>query len=307
MRMGADRLRPSWASLPVELRTPILTSIGGDFVSDSPAHGGFSAGYAAVVRTTAGDAFVKAIASDSHADSRTVLRREIAVLRATMSSLAPSLVDPIDDDSGTAIVLESIDGSQPGAPWHTQELHAIAEGIAQLAETTAPPSVVAAEDAMMPGFTRWQRIADEDSLWGSLPTSLRGRLPDLIALDGEFADAVRGVTLAHGDLRADNVLISHGRVRFLDWPHARRGAAWLDLPLLLPSIEAVGGPRCEDAWKIFRSYGAPSPAELLPVISGFASFLWFGQAQAAIAELPGLRSFQRAQAIPALRWSTALL
>ncbi len=43
------------------------------------------------------------------------------------------------------------------------------------------------------------------------------------------------------------------------------------------------------------------------MISAFASFLWFEQAQAEIPDLPGLRAFQRAQAVPALRWIGDLL
>ncbi len=81
----------------------------------------------------------------------------------------------------------------------------------------------------------------------------------------------------------------------LDWPHARRGAAWVDLPCLLPSIEASGGPTCEEAWAVFEDHDAPSQIELLPVISAFASFLWYQQAQPEIPQLPGLRAFQRAQ------------
>lgn len=58
---------------------------------------------------------------------------------------------------------------------------------------------------------------------------------------------------------------------------------------------------------VFQEHGAPPQAALLPVISAFASFLWYQQAQPEIPQLPGLRAFQRAQALPALRWLAALL
>ena len=111
----------------------------------------------------------------------------------------------------------------------------------------------------------------------------------------------------HDDVRADNILISGARAHLLDWPHASRGAAWVDLPCLLPSIEASGGPTCEEAWAVFEDHHAPSQIELLPVISAFASFLWYQQTQPEIPQLPGLRAFQRAQAVPALRWLATLL
>ncbi|WP_258566784.1 hypothetical protein [Microbacterium sp. Se5.02b] len=46
---------------------------------------------------------------------------------------------------------------------------------------------------------------------------------------------------------------------------------------------------------------------MIAIISGFASFLWYAQAQPDIPQLPGLRAFQRAQALPALRWLDVLL
>lgn len=85
------------------------------------------------------------------------------------------------------------------------------------------------------------------------------------------------------------------------------GAAWFDLPCLLPSVEAGGGPQCEDAWSVFQEFGAPSPREHLPLIAGIASYFWFAQAQPEPAALPGLREFQRAQAVTALRWLSTLL
>ncbi|WP_337006062.1 MULTISPECIES: hypothetical protein [unclassified Microbacterium] len=129
----------------------------------------------------------------------------------------------------------------------------------------------------------------------------------MVGIEQDFAEAVRGDRIVHDDVRADNILIRDGWAHLLDWPHARRGAAWIDLPFLLPSIEASGGPRCEDAWTVFEEHGAPAQETLLPVASLFASYLWHAQAQPEIPQLPGLRSFQRAQAIPALRWVSRML
>jgi len=160
---------------------------------------------------------------------------------------------------------------------------------------------------MIPGFTRWSRIAVEPGLLHGLPEALRDRMPQLLRIEQGFSDALHGDVIVYDDVRADNILINEGRAHLLDWPHALRGAAWIDLPCLLPSIEAFGGPSCEQAWSIFEVHGAPSQTALLPVISGFASFLWHEQGQAEIPQLPGLRAFQRAQAVAALRWLAALL
>lgn len=307
MTSGADRLRPEWASLPGVIRSAVIRAIGGRFVSESPAHGGFSASYAGVVVTTVGRAFVKACAADWHADSLRFIREEIRAVAMLPPHLGPSVRMTIDTDAGAALVLEAIDGRHPGAPWTTTDLDAIAASMARLSATAAPANMERAEDRMVPGFTRWVEIAQDPLLLAGLPDPLRVRMRELRELEEGFRDALRGDAIVHEDLRADNILISDGEARLLDWPHARRGAAWIDLPCFLPSVEASGGPRCEDAWPIFEAHGAPTQESLLVVISGFASFLWFNQAQPEIPQLPGLRAFQRQQAVPALRWLARVL
>ncbi|PRB13420.1 aminoglycoside phosphotransferase family protein [Microbacterium sp. MYb62] len=307
MNAGADRLRPDWSALPLLLRRRIIDAIGGRFLADTPAQSGFSASYAGVVTTSKGSAFVKACARDWHEDSLHFLRAEMQVLAMLPPPLAPTVISAVDEAAGAALLLEPIDGHHPGDPWSLEDLHAIAETLRILSTTTAPPGLVSAADGMVPGFTRWAEISTDERLLSGLPEALRDRMPDLMIIERDFRDAVSGDVLVHDDVRADNILIDDGRAHLLDWPHARRGAAWIDLPCLLPSIEAAGGPSCEEAWAVFEEHDAPPQAELLPVISGFASFLWYWQGQPEIPQLPGLRAFQRAQAIPALRWLAGLL
>lgn len=307
MTLGADRLRPGWGLLPRDLRVRIVEVIGGHFVSDSSAHGGFSASYAGVVTTTGGRAFVKACAADWHADSLRFVREEIRVASTLPPHLGPAVLSAIDTDAGAALVLEAIDGRHPGAPWTAGDLDAVAARLARQSATPAPFGMERAEERMIPGFTRWATISQDPRLLAALPRSLRTYMPRLLSLESGFRTALRGDVIVHDDLRADNILIADGEARFLDWPHARRGAPWVDLPCFLPSVEASGGPRCEEAWRIFEAHGAPTPGAMLPVISGFASFLWFQQAQPEIPQLPGLRTFQRRQAVPALRWLATLL
>lgn len=304
---GADRLRPDWASLPSAIRSAVVGAIGGRFVSDSPAHGGFSASYAGVVVTTAGRAFVKACGADWHPDSLHFLREEITAVSMLPPPLGPQVRAMIDTDSGVGLVLEAIDGRHPGAPWTAGDLDAIAASMARLSGTAAPAQMERAEDRMIPSFTRWAQIADDPVLLAGLPSALHARIPELREIERGLRDVLRGDAIVHDDLRADNILISDGEARLLDWPHARRGAGWIDLPCFLPSVEASGGPRCEEAWRIFEAHGAPTQEALLAVISGFASFLWFNQGQPEIPQLPGLRAFQRQQAVPALRWLASLL
>lgn len=306
MSAGADRLRPEWTALPLVLRARIVDVIGGRFVRDEPAQSGFSASYAGVVTTTKGKAFVKACARAWHPDSLHFLRAEMQALATLPPTVAPAVLGEVVETAGVALVLEAIDGRHPGSPWSVDDLHSIAATLSILSSTKAPLDLPDAADSMS-DFTRWEKISHDEVLLAGLPPMVRERMPGLLHIEQDFRDAVSGDVIAHDDVRADNILISDGRARFVDWPHARRGAPWIDLPCLLPSVEASGGPACEEAWPLFEEHGAPPMREMLPVISGFASYLWHGQAQPEIPQLPGLRAFQRAQAGPALRWLAALL
>lgn len=307
MQPGATRTRPSWSSLPEGLRTSITAAIGGAHLDDLPAHGGFSAGYAGVVRTSTGRAFVKAVASGGHGDSLALYRQEAALLPLIPAALAPRVIDVIDDDTGFALVIEAVDGTHPKSTWGADALRAVAHTMQLLAATEAPPGVPDAAEGTIQDLARWQHIADDPRLRERLPHGLARRLPELVTIEQDLAAAASGRMLIHGDLRADNILLRRDSARFVDWPSAVRGAAWFDLPCLLPSVEAGGGPRCEDAWSVFQEFGAPSPREHLPLIAGIASYFWFAQAQPEPAALPGLREFQRAQAVTALRWLSTLL
>ncbi|WP_244631870.1 MULTISPECIES: hypothetical protein [unclassified Microbacterium] len=116
MNAGADRLRPEWSALPLLLRARIVDAIGGRFVRDAPAQNGFSAGYAGVVTTTRGTAFVKACAHDGHQDSLAYLRAEMRVLAVLPSEIAPTVLGDVDEPVGAALLLAAIDGRHPGTP-----------------------------------------------------------------------------------------------------------------------------------------------------------------------------------------------
>ncbi len=145
---------------------------------------------------------------------------------------------------------------------------------ASWASTKAPLDLPDAADSMS-DFTRWEVISLDERLLAGLPAMVRGRMTDLLRIEQGFRAAVGGDVIAHDDVRADNILISDGHARFVDWPHARRGAPWIDLPCLLPSVEHRAVPRAKRHGRCSKSTEPPPVHDMLPVISGFASYLWF--------------------------------
>ena len=65
-------------------------------------------------------------------------------------------------------------------------------------------------------------------------------------MEAAWAAHAGGATLLHADIRADNLLVTGGGVVVVDWPRACRGAAFVDVVPLAPSVTMQGGPRPDD-------------------------------------------------------------
>jgi thiamine kinase-like enzyme len=65
-------------------------------------------------------------------------------------------------------------------------------------------------------------------------------LATLIELENAGRAAARGDTLVHFDAYPHNILLTRSQVLFVDWPHARLGAPFLDLIMFACSAAARG-------------------------------------------------------------------
>jgi aminoglycoside phosphotransferase (APT) family kinase protein len=155
-------------------------------------------------------------------------------------------------------------------------------------------------------FAGWKRLtasagSGQDDLRGLDPWARR-HLAELVALEAVAADAAAGATLLHADLRADNILLTPSRVFFIDWPWASRGAAWVDLAFMLPSVAMQHGPK---PWEIFDVHplGRAAPAAAVTaVVAATAGFMIRGSRLPPPPGLPTVRAFQRDQGRAVLEW-----
>jgi hypothetical protein len=88
----------------------------------------------------------------------------------------------------------------------------------------------------------------------------------------------------------------------VDWPHARIGAAWVDIVFLAPSVAMQGGP---DPATLFARHPASHtalPEAVTAVIALMAGFFTWSALQPPPPGLPTLRVFQEAQGSIARRW-----
>jgi len=272
--------------------------------------GGFSPGVAARLRLADGRrVFVKAVSGRANPDSPGMHRREARIAAALPASVpAPRFLDSYDDGDWIALIFEDIDGTAPQTPWQQPELDRVLVAVAALSSalTPAPIAVEPVSELMPYVFSGWQRLAAsaesrEDDLRGVDPWAQR-HLAQLVALEAASPAAAAGETLLHADLRADNILLTPTRVFFIDWPWASRGAPWVDLLFMLPSVAMQHGPK---PWEIFDAHplgrGAPAAA-VTAVVAAAAGFMIRGSRLPPPPGLPTVRAFQRDQGVPALEW-----
>ena len=236
-------------------------------------------------------------------------RREARIAAALPASVpTPRFLDSYDDGDWIALVFEDIDGTTPRTPWQEAELDRVLVAIGELTSvlTPAPIAVEPVGELMPDVFVGWKRLAagvesGQEDLRGVDPWAQR-HLAELVVLEAASPGAAAGTTLLHADLRADNILLTPSRVLFIDWPWASRGAAWVDLLFMLPSVAMQRGPK---PWEIFDVHplGRTAPAAAVTaVVAAVAGFMIRGSRLPAPPGLPTVRAFQRDQGLPALEW-----
>ncbi|WP_346779971.1 phosphotransferase [Streptomyces sp. S3(2020)] len=204
-------------------------------------------------------------------------------------------------------VLEDVSGRQPHVPWREPELRRVLDAVTDLAHTLTPspvPDAPSAAESAVGTYNGWRRLLEETH--PDLDPWAAARLPRLADLAAACSEAVSGDTLAHGDLRADNILLTDDdRVVFVDWPHVLRGAAWLDLLVMLPCVRAQGGPDPEELFTTHPLGRTAEPDAVTAALAGLAGFFVHHSLQPPPPGIPTIRAFQRAQGEAASLWLRA--
>jgi aminoglycoside phosphotransferase (APT) family kinase protein len=284
--------------------------LGGPVVEATTQPGGFSPGLAARLRLGDGRrVFLKAVGPQPNPDSPGIHRAEAAIAAVLPRSVpAPRLLWSLDERGWVALAFEDVEGVHPRLPWRPEELRRVLAMVAELAAalTPAPAGPPAAAERLRDTLVGWRRLAavdaaGRDDLAGLDPWAVR-HLRRLADLEAGWPAAMAGPTLLHGDLRADNLLLTQTRVVAVDWPWACVGAAWVDLLLLLPSVAMQGGPDPEATFAAHPLARGADPAAVTTALAAFAGFL-LGQSRLPPPPgLPTVRAFQLGQGRVALAW-----
>ncbi len=222
-----------------------------------------------------------------------------------LSAHIPRLLGVLDDGDWVAVVLEDVAGRHPRLPWRISELERVLGALEELQSELTPcpvPDLPRVVEQHQDTFGGWRQLekappADLDSWAGH-------NLSRLAEREGGWAVEVSGDTVLHGDLRADNVLLTKsGSVVFLDWPGACQGVDWFDPLVMAPSVAVQGGPDPE--WLLSHHAGArqADPDALTTLVVATAGYFLHRSLLPAPPGLPALRAFQAKQARAALSWA----
>jgi aminoglycoside phosphotransferase (APT) family kinase protein len=308
-RPPAGGTRLPYAALPAALRSAIDARCGAPVVAAQTQPGGFSPGVAA--RLTLADArrcFLKAVHPAANPHAPDLHRREATVVAALPPEApVPRLHWMIDEgpDGWVVLAFDDVAGHEPAVPWQADDLDRVLVALEALADRLTPSPI----DPAWLGQAG-DLAADADRSWAALPAAQVDRLDDwtrrhlegLVELEAQVADAARGGTLLHQDLRADNLLLTEHDVLVVDWPHARVGQAWIDLLWFAPSVSMQGGPHPETLLRRFGPAAEADPERIDAVLAAIAGFFTIGSLLPDPPGLPTLRAFQAAQGDVARAW-----
>lgn len=262
-RAGGDRI--GWTDVPATVRDWTERTLDGHVVDAASQNNGFSPGAACRLLLHDGRrAFVKAVSGAVNEESARLHRTEAGIMRAMPSDIpVPALLDSYDDGQWVALLLTDVAGRTPAQPWRQAELAQVIDALDRLHERLTPAPVDGAPkvvDLYRDVFRGWRRMAggatvppDDDAF--------RTRLDRLAELEGEWTSAAAGTTLLHGDLRADNMLITEDGVILVDWPWAAIGAPFDGSPAATEGRSAPAArPRVADRRRPTGDGRPPAPA-----------------------------------------------
>ena len=116
------------------------------------------------------------------------------------------------------------------------------------------------------------------------------------------------VGVAHKpDGTANTSLSGPDGVVIVDWPHACRGAAFVDEVFFAPSVAMQGGPELMDLLALSAAGRSAEPQRVAAMVCALGGYFTYQSLRPAPPGLPTVRAFQAAQGEVTRRWLAQLL
>lgn len=291
---GRTARRLTWEFLPRELRGEIEGRLGGEVVMATSHNGGFTPGFASTLRAANGSTlFVKT----AHRTAQAVAARSYAVEAAALKRLGSGIPAPrllwVTDGDWITLAFEHVEAKTAERPWTDAEFARALDLSDRIAMTPTPSGLVPLTEDAPEFLICWDQVA--------------ARQPDHPHLDdaGGLAERLASLparSLAHGDLRDDNLLfVADGSVLACDWATPSLAPAWLDTVTL--AIAAYGDGLDVEAHLADRAVLKGVSAEDVDCwLSAFAGFMRYSALLPSVRNSPYLRLHADWYATVAWEW-----
>ncbi|MCP2323575.1 aminoglycoside phosphotransferase (APT) family kinase protein [Hamadaea flava] len=294
--------RPGWEWLPASVQAEIDGWSHQRVVAASPACGGLSAVFAATVTHADGSSsFVKAAPCTSPAAAAYL--REAQIARLLPLGVPSARLRWHSEHDGWVIVgFDAVDGRMPEPGWVPRDGQRLVAAWQQTAAalTGASPALRSAAGRPQPLPSGWADIVAGRRRLPAHAAHLATFAPSMQDLEAGFlATCDQATTLAHFDLRPDNLLLGPDRVWLVDWATLQPGPAWIDLVTLAVAASDDGHDP-----QTFLDTAIPDldGARLDQALAWMAGAWLTYAAGAPRPDAPHLRAFQLRNGLLTWRW-----
>ncbi|MFM9368121.1 aminoglycoside phosphotransferase [Streptomyces sp. Da 82-17] len=262
-------MRLQWTDLPTATRDAVAARTGPVYAAKNAAKGANSE-IAAALDTRAGRVFVKGLRCDH---PRAWTQQREAAINPYVAPLAPRLLWIHDDGEWNLLAFEYLDGRPADYRPGSTDLPLVVEALISLSQVRAPADLELKQ--------------------------IEQRLADYVDTPDD-AGLLRGDTVLHTDWTPDNILISEGAARVVDWAWPTRGAAWIDAACWAVWLISAGHtPEGAERWAAKIPAWSAAPPHALDVFATAQQRLWDGIA----ADSPEVE-WKQSLAEAAAQWAT---
>ena len=298
-----SKRRLDFFEMPATVIAAVEASLGSAVTGHRSARGGFSPGPAGQCTLDDGrSVFLKACSDELNPVATDMHREEAKILPSLPSDHpSPGLITTVDVHGWFVLVADYVSGSTPVAPIGQEDVGAVLDLVTRLAASGTPSPVDGLASMGATPLTSWHDMV-RDGAPANLDPWSRRNLRMLATRETGWIEAVAGDSLVHGDLRPDNMVLNSGGGVAVDWPSAAAGAPWVDLVGLLPALEMMGGPSPSEVFD-HHPVGKAADAAAVDCFLALLTGYFVGQShKPPIQNVPGIRTFQRAQGAVCRRW-----
>lgn len=299
--------RTPWLGLPEQLRSVVEEALGGSAESVTLAGGGFTPGFAGVVRSGDQELFVKAAARTDDWLFASYAREAEVHAEFPVGIPTPKLLDSplltVDQVEWQLLVFSAVPGRMPGSPWTGADLASIEKALLATEEAFSAALPTLTFDSLAADFAQSETLLSgyRRPLPSFAPRLSASALNELDQLAGLAPEALRGTCLQHNDLRPDNILIDRGEALFCDWNFLSFGPRWADWVVML-AYARFGGLEVAPWLQDSPLSASADPDHIDSWLAILASYFLDSGAKPEVPNSPQLRAHGQFSAQMILDW-----